>query len=94
MFFLLNSSNANHPLAESDSQVDMQTIEKIISEKVRSEVENVFVAVDTRVNEVILSAMGISLVAWMELAVRSIGISLATILSTVVLDSDQRFFLG
>ena len=94
MIFLLNSSNANHPIAESDSQFDMQTLEKIISDMVRSEVENVVVAVDTRVNEVILSAMGILFVPRMELAMRSIGISLATNLSTVVLDPDHRYFSG
>ena len=46
----VNPYNANHSVAKSGSQVDMQTLEKNISEKLRSEVESVVDTVETRVH--------------------------------------------
>ena len=90
---IFNCYNPNHSTTESGSQVDMQTLEKNISHKLRSEVENV-AAVETSVYEAILSAMDNLVISRMELAMRSVGISSACNPSSAVCDPDEKDFSG
>ena len=69
-----NLYNANHSTAESGCQVDKQTLEENISDKVRRGVENAVATVGTEVHEAVLSGMDNLVVPSMELAMRSVGI--------------------
>ena len=78
--------------AESSVQLDMLTLEKNFSDKVRSELESLVATVEARVHQATLSAMVILVVPRMELAFRSARISSAPNPDSVVLDFDQGDF--
>ena len=63
----VNSFNLKHSTAESGSLIK-PTLEKNISDRVKNKIENVAIAVETRVHEALLSAMNKLVVATMELA--------------------------
>ena len=89
----VNSHNANHSTTESGPQFDMQTLEKIISEKVRKEVENVVATVETMVHEAVLSAIDNLIVPRMELVMIGWNFS-GPNPNSVVLDPDEKVFFG
>ena len=89
-----NFYNANDSTGESDSQVDLQTLQKNLSGKVRSEMEKVVATVKTGLHEEILTAMEKLVVPSVELVMRSAGNFSACKPSSVVLGPDQKEFLG
>ena len=84
-----NSYNLTHSIDESGSQVDMRTLERIISEKVRSELESAVATVKTRVHQAISPAVDNSVIPRMEHALKSVGVFSAPNPKSVVLDSDH-----
>ena len=73
---------------ENSSQVDMQKLEKNISEKVRCEVHNVVAALEIRVHDAILSGTDNPVIPGVEFAIGPANANP----SSVVLNPDQRAF--
>ena len=71
----------------------MQTLEKIISDKVSCEVENA-ATLEARVHDAILSAIDNLVDPKMKLAMRSTDVSATSIPSNVVWDPDRTDFQG
>ena len=80
----------NQLMGESSSQVNLQTLEKNISDKVRCELDSIVVTVETRVHDAILSAMDNLGNPSVELAIRSANVSSIRNFGGVELDRDQR----
>ena len=72
----------------------MQTFDEFISDKVGSEIKTAVASVETKAHNAIFSAMDIFVDLRMELAMRSVGMSLTNNSNFVVLDIDQRGFSG
>ena len=73
-------------ITESSSQVKLQKLEKIISAKVRSAVENVVVEVETWEHDAFLSAIENLVIPRIELAKRP-----QHVVPAVLLNSDERY---
>ena len=80
--------------AESGFQLYMQSLEKNISDMMRSEVENGAASGEAKVQAAILSAMENLVVPRLELALRSADIYSTRNPDSVVLDPYQRDFSG
>ena len=69
------SGSTNNLTIESSPQVDMQTLHKIISDKVKCAAENVVATVETRVHHAILSSKDNLFLPRVELAMKSVDAS-------------------
>ena len=78
----------------SRSHVNVQTLEKIISSKVRCEVYIVVAMVENRVQRESLFLMDNLIISMVKVAIRSANPSSARNPSSFVLDRDQKNFLG
>ena len=88
----VDPSSANHLINESSSPVDMHILEKSISDRAKSDVENFVAMIETRVHDAILCAMDNLVIPRLELAMKSTDASSTRDPSIVVLDLDQRDF--
>ena len=84
--------NLNLLIPVGGSQMDVKTLEKSITDRVRNEVDNRMVKVDTIVHDVILAAMDGLVTPRVELAKKPVNASSRCNRGSVVLDSDQRGF--
>ena len=72
----------------------MQTLERSITDGVRSEVDNVVATDETRVNDTILAALDSSVITGVELGIKLVNASPAQDIGSVVIDPDQMDFSG
>ena len=86
------SDNSNSLTQVNYSQVDMHTLEKNIVCKVRNEVDNVMTTVETRVQDVVLTAIENLMIPRVKLAMKSTNASSGRSVDGNVLDPDQRNF--
>ena len=68
-----NSTNLSIPI--NGSEVDMQSIERSITDRVCCEVDNMVVTVDTRVHDAILASMDCLIISRVDLAMKSVDVS-------------------
>ena len=81
-------------ILEHYQQVDVHTIEENSVSKVRSEVANVLTSVETRVQDAVLTAIEILVIPRVELAMKSANAPSERNVDGIVLEPDQRDFLG
>ena len=67
----IDSNSKNHLMTGSSSQVNMQTLEKSIYDKVSCEVDSVVALVETRIHNSVLSAIDNFVIPKVEGAMRS-----------------------
>ena len=72
----------------------MHTLEKNIDYKVRTEVDSVMTAVETRVQDAVLTTVENLVTSRVELAINSVNASTGRGVGSVVLDPDKRGFPG
>ena len=86
--------NTNKPTQVNGLQVDMHTLEKNIVSEVRSEVDSVMTAVETRVQDPVLTAIENLVIPRVGLAMKSVNASTERGMGGVVLNPEQRDFKG
>ena len=88
------STNTNQLIPVNGSQVVMQTIERSITNRVRSDKNNIVVTVETKVIDAILAAICISIAFRVGLLIKSINASSERDPGSVILNPDRRDFSG
>ena len=86
--------NTNNPLQIRGSQVDMQTPEKNITNKVRCEVNIVMTTFEYRKHNAVITAIESLVIPRVERAMKSGILCSGRSVDIVVLDLDQRNFSG
>ena len=89
-----SSDNASNLAQINYPQVDVLTLEENIVSKVRSEEDNVMTSVETRVQDVVLTAIENLVIPKVELAMKSANAHPERSFDGNVLEPDQKDFLG
>ena len=89
-----SSNNITGPIQVNSPRVDMHTREENIFSKVRSEVDNAMITVETRVQDAVLTAIQNLVIPRVELAMKSADASSGRSIGGNVLEPDQRDFSG
>ena len=84
--------NTNGPIQIISLQVDMHTLEESSVSKVRSEVDSVMTAVETRVQDAVLTAIENLIFPRVELAKKLTNVSLGRSVDSNVLELDETNF--
>ena len=87
-----SSDNANNPAQINYPQVDVHTLEEKNVSKMRSEVDNVMISVETRVEDAVLTAIENLVIPSLELAMKSANAHSERGVDGYVLEPDQRNF--
>ena len=85
-------NDINDPTQVSGSQVDVHILEKNNVSKVRSGVDSVMTTVETKVQNAVLTEIGILVTPRVELAMKSVNASSGQVGGSVVIDPDQGVF--
>ena len=88
------SKNATHSTPLNGLQVDIYSLERNITGRMRSEVDEVIAAIETRVHKSNLTAMKSAVIPRVELVIKSVNASSGRDTESVVRDADQRDFPG
>ena len=86
--------NASNPFQIDYPQVDVHTLEENIVRKVRSEVDDVMISVETGVQVAVLTAIENLVIPRMELAVKSVNVPSERSVDGNVLEPDKKDNLG
>ena len=86
--------NTNGPIQMISLQVDMHTLEENSVSKIRSEVDSVMTAVETRIQDAVLTAIENLIFPRVELAKKLTNVSLGRSVDSNVLELDKTNFLG
>ena len=90
-----SSDNTSNPTQVNYPQLDVHTLEENIVSNVQSEVDNVMISVETRVQDAVLTAIEKLVIRRVELlAVKSTDALSGRSVDGNVLEPDQRDFLG
>ena len=88
----VTSKNSNNSAPVISLYEDVHTLEKIITGRVRNEVDSVMATVETRVHDAILNAMDTLVFPGVDLAMKSVNVSSRRDIGSVVPDPNQRVF--
>ena len=89
-----SSDNASNPAQINYPQVYVHTFAETIVSKVRSEVDNVTISVETRIQDAVLTATEDLVIPGVELATKSANAQSERVVEGNVLEPDRRDFLG
>ena len=81
-------NNVKNLIQVNSSQVDVHTLENNLVNKIRSEVDKVMTSVETRVQDVVLTAIENLVISRVELAMKSVNASSGRGAFNIVLDPD------
>ena len=87
-----SSSNMKGPIQVNSSQVDMHTVEENFVSKVQSEVDNVMVTVEIRLQDAVLTAIESLVIPRVQLAMKSANVFSRQNVDGNMSEPDQRDF--